>query len=100
MNDTAICLITNNRPEYFSQCVDYLIKCNNIEKYDIITGEEPPSTNLDECFNKLSQYCNAERHINTERKNIVKNVKNTLDLAFLTHEKIILIEEDAIASKA
>lgn len=99
MNRTAICLITNNRPEYFSQCIDYLIKSNNIEKYNIVTGENPPSTNLDECFNKLSQYCNVNRNINRELRGIVRNVKGVLDVAFLTYNNIILIEEDVIVSR-
>lgn len=99
MSDTAICLITNNRPEYFSKCIDYLVQCNGIEKYDIMTGEEPPSTNLDECFNKLSQYCNVYRNINSEIKHITKNIKDVLDLAFINHESAIIIEEDILLSK-
>lgn len=98
MKNKAICLICNNRLQYFSQCVDYLVKCNHISQYDIVTGEEYPSDSLNNCFKKLEQYCNVKRHINKERKYATINIKDTIDRSFLDHDLSIIIEDDLLLS--
>lgn len=99
MNKNAICFLTNNRPKYFSDCVDYTIQCNNISKYDIVSGEEPPSTSLNEMFEKLSKYFNIHRNINKKRKLITRNLKDMLDFSFSKYERSIVVEEDLLLSK-
>jgi len=94
-----ICILTNNRPEYLDKTLKALLQCNNIDKFYIITGEEPPSNRNTKIFDKYSNQIEIKRNINNDRKFIIGNLIDTIDLALNESDIFFVLEEDFILSK-
>lgn len=89
-----IVIPTNNRPDYLIKVLVALFKCENLDKFKVMTFEEPNSdvSSLLDNFGLLD----IERHPNPSHLGCTKNIHHALTSGFNQFDKVIVLEDDII----
>ena len=98
MDKIPIVMPTYNRPQYLSQVLEGLSKCENLDKFFIVTSEEPGCPEVFELFNKVD-FIEIKRHINSVRLGCNDNVIQAINLGFLCSEYVVVLEDDIVPGR-
>jgi hypothetical protein len=94
-----IVMPTYNRPDYLLKVLAALSECENLNKFKIITSEEP-NEEVSKVWDNVNLFeCEVERHKNPERFGCTKNIFSALNLGFEQSDKVIVLEDDIVPSK-
>jgi hypothetical protein len=95
-NKIPIIMPTYNRSNYLKECLDNLSKCRSLQKFFIITSEEPNEevSNLLDSVN----FIDISRNKNEQKIGCNANLDKCINYG-LSYEKFIILEDDVVPSK-
>ena len=98
MEKIPIAMATYNRPQYLSQVLHHLKNNENLDKFFILTSEEPNCKDVSKLIENID-FIEVRRNINLEHLGCNKNIINAINLAFKQYDKIVVLEDDTIPGK-
>jgi glycosyltransferase involved in cell wall biosynthesis len=87
-----------NRHDYLVQVLSGLKENTHLDKFYIVTGEEPDCPQTRELFDGVD-WMPIVRTINRERMGCNGNVTSTIDRAFEMHDRAVILEDDVVPAR-
>lgn len=87
-----------NRDDYLRQVLDALRRCDNLDRFFIVTGEEPDCPGTRTLFDAVD-WIPVVRTRNPQRLGCNANVVGTIDRAFELSETAVVLEDDIVPSQ-
>lgn len=95
LNRIPIIMPTYNRPDYLINCLSHLSKCKELDKFFILTSEEP-----NEEISKIWDYVdfiNVVRNKNSNKLGCNPNIDKSINYG-LYYDKFVFLEDDLLPS--
>jgi len=98
MNKIPIVMPTYNRSQYLVQVLEGLSKCENLDKFFIVTSEEPDCPEVSALFDKVD-FIKIVRWKNEEKLGCNKNVIQAINFGFDCSDVVVVLEDDIVPGR-
>lgn len=93
-----IIMPTYNRPQYLVQVLEGLSKCESLDKFYIITSEEPGQPLVSKLFNKVN-FIEIRRYVNKAKLGCNANISSAITRELKNNERVVVLEDDIIPGR-
>lgn len=87
-----------NRPEFLSQVLESLQRCDDLEHFKVYTSEEPGQPDVQKLVEQIN-FIEVERHVNHKRLGCNDNVPQAIDIGFSNGDFVVILEDDIVCGK-
>lgn len=93
-----IAMPTYNRADYLRQVLAALRECDNLDRFMIVTSEEPDCPEVSALFDAVD-FVPIQRHTHPVRWGLSRNVTSAINLAFEQNDVAVILEDDIVPAK-